>query len=90
MLLVVGNLLFPVRLSDTQQVLDRIGLLVGVEYDAPLLVARSPPRSLDERSRGPQEPLLIGVENRDERDFRKVEAFTQKVDADKNIELAFP
>ena len=90
MLLVVGNLLFPVRLRDAQQVLDRVCLLVGVKYDAPLLVARSPSCRLHERSRRPQEPLLVGVENRDESDFRKVEAFAQQVDPDKNVELAFP
>ena len=89
-LLVVRDLLFAVCLRDAQQVLDCVRLLVGVEYDAPLLVACSSARRLHERSRGPQEPLFVGVENRDERYFRKVKALAQEVDSDENVELAFP
>ncbi len=32
-----------------------------------------------------QEPLFVGVENRDERDFGKVETLAQKVDTDENV-----
>ena len=90
MLLVVGDLLFPVRLRDAQQVLDCVGLFVGVEDDSPLLVAGGPTSRLHERGRRPKESLLVGVENRDKRDFWKVEAFAQEVDPYEDVKLALP
>ena len=44
---------------------------------------------LDQRAGGAEEAFLIGVEDGDERDFGKVEAFAQQIDADQHIELAF-
>ena len=35
-----------------------------------------------------QEALLVGVEDRDERDLRQIEPLAQQVDADKTVELA--
>ena len=38
----------------------------------------------------PQEPFLVGVEDRHERDLREVEPFPQEVDADEGVEDAPP
>ena len=51
-------------------------------------VARRAADGLDERAIAAQEALLIGVENRDERDLRQIETFAQQVDADQHVEFA--
>lgn len=43
---------------------------------------------LDEGRLGAQEPLLVGVQDRDEGDLGQVEALAQQVDADEDVELA--
>ena len=43
---------------------------------------------LDQRAAGAQEPFLVGVEHRDQRDFRQVEPLAQQVDADQHVERA--
>ncbi len=72
------------------RLLDRIGLLVGVEDDLAGDVAGGAADGLDERSRRAQEALLVGVEDRDQRDLGDVEALAQEVDADQDVELAPP
>ena len=42
---------------------------------------------LNQRSRRPQEAFFVGIENRDQRNFRQVESFAQQIDADQYIEL---
>ena len=44
--------------------------------------------TFESRPCGPQEPLFIGVENRDERHLRQVQSFAKQVDANEHIELA--
>ncbi|MBV6417344.1 MAG: hypothetical protein CMLOHMNK_02006 [Steroidobacteraceae bacterium] len=51
-------------------------------------VARRAADRLDQRIVGPQEALLVGIEDRDQRDLRHVEAFAQQVDAHQHVELA--
>jgi len=43
---------------------------------------------LDERGRRPEEPLLVGVEDRHERDLGQVESLTQQVDPHQHVVLA--
>src|SRR3546814_17112634 len=41
---------------------------------------------LNQRALGTQEAFLVGVEDRDQRDLRNVEALAQQVDADRYVE----
>ena len=51
-------------------------------------VARGTAHRLDQRGLGAEEALLVGVEDRHECHLGKIEAFTEKVDADEHVELA--
>ena len=53
----------------------------------PAGVAGGPTDRLDERGLPAQEPLLVGVEDGDERDLREVEALAQEVDPDEDVVL---
>ena len=66
----------------------RVGDLVGVHDDLARHVARRAADRLDERAVVAQEALLVGVEDRDERDLGQVEALAQQVDADEHVEDA--
>src|SRR3954470_14020403 len=88
MLLVVADLLRapPIGLSDGS--LDRVRHLVGIEDRRTVDVPRRAADGLDQRALRAQESLLVGVEDRDQRHLRQVEAFAQQVDADEHVELA--
>ncbi len=60
---------------------------VGEENDLAVDVPRGAAGGLDQRSLAAQEAFLVGIENADERDFRKIESFAEKIDADENIEV---
>src|SRR5581483_5975503 len=66
----------------------RVGHLVRVHEHLAVDVAGRAPDRLDERGLRPQEPLLVGVEDRDQRDLREVEPLAQEVDPDEHVELA--
>ena len=68
--------------------LHRISHHVAVKDDLGVDVPGGAADGLNQRCLGTQEPLLIGVENRHERDLRQVEAFAQEVDADQHVEGA--
>src|SRR4051794_23112673 len=87
-LLVVGELDPPAPLRLLERLLDRLGHLVGVEQHLPVHVARRAPDRLDQRRAPAQEALLVGVQDRHERDLRQVEALPQQVDADQYVVLA--
>ena len=61
---------------------------IGVENGAAFQVPGGASDGLDQGARRAQEAFFIGVENGDERDFRKVEAFAEQVDADQHVEGA--
>ena len=77
-----------VRLVDRQA--HRVGDDVGVHDHLARDVARRAPDRLDEAALVAQEALLVGVEDRDERDLRQVESLAQQVDADEAVERAHP
>src|SRR6185369_7315317 len=52
-------------------------------------VARRATRGLDEAGCGAEVPFFVGVEDGDHGNFGQVQAFTQKIDTDQDIELAF-
>ena len=64
----------------------RVGVHVHLTRD----VACRSADGLDQRRVGPQEALFVGVEDGDQRHLGQVEAFTQQVDADEDVELAEP
>ncbi len=61
---------------------------IGVENRAAVDVPGGAANRLNEGAGGPQKPFLVRVENRDERNFRQVEAFAQQVDADEHVKRA--
>ena len=68
----------------------RVGHGVRVEEDAAADVARGAAGRLDERRLAAEEPFLVGVQDRDDRDLGQVEPFPQQVDADQAVEDAAP
>ena len=58
------------------------GARVGVENGAAFDVARAAADGLNQRSGAAEIAFLVGVENCDQRNFRKVQAFAQQIDAD--------
>ena len=64
------------------------GNAVRVHDDVPVHVTGGAPDRLNQRSLTAEEALLVGVQNRNERDFRNVKSLAQKVDADQHVELA--
>src|ERR1700690_3919065 len=48
------------------------------------------PRRLDEAGLAPEEPLLVGVQDRHKRDLGKVQPLAQEVDPDQGVEVAEP
>ena len=73
-----------VRLLDRGR--HRLGHPVGVHDDLAADVAGRPADHLDQRPRAPQEPLLVGVEDRDERHLRQVDPLAEEVDPDEHVE----
>src|ERR671913_1178837 len=85
---VVGDLLLPPALGLLDRPGHRRGDLVGIHVHLAGHVARRAPDRLDEAATGPEEALLVGVEDRDEGDLGEVEPFPEQVDADEDVELA--
>ncbi len=63
---------------------------VGVHDDAAVHVSRGAPDRLDERARTAEKPLLVRVEDRDERHLGQVEPLAQEIDPHEHVELAEP
>ena len=63
-------------------------IVVGVEDDLAVDVARGAADRLDQRRLGAQEAFLVGVEDGDQRAFGNVEPLAQQVDADQHVEGA--
>ena len=89
-LLVVRELHVAAAVRLLERALDRLGHLVGVHQHAAVDVPRRAADRLDERRPAAEEALLVGIENRDQRDLRQVEALAQEVHADEDVELAEP
>ena len=64
------------------------GDLVGVEDDQTLGIPGRPADGLDQAGLGPEEALLVGVQNGHQAHLRQVQALPQEVDAHQHIELA--
>src|SRR5882672_2476605 len=66
------------------------GHLVGVEDHLAVDVARGPPGGLDERGLRAEEPFLVRVQDRDQRDFREIQPFAEQVDPHQHIHFLVP
>ncbi len=87
---VVGLLLLAPAVGLRHRALHRAGDAVGIEDHPAVDVARRAADGLDQRGLAAQEAFLVGVEDRDQRAFRNVEALAQQVDADQRVEGAEP
>ena len=78
------------RRRSVSEIAPRIESVITSAYmmTRPVDVAGGPADRLDERRLRAQEPLLVGVEDRDERHLGQVEALAEQVDADEHVELA--
>ena len=84
---VVGELLSAAAICFVDCFIHRLRAAVGVKNGAAFDVARTAANRLNERGRAAQKAFLVGIENGDEGNFGKVEAFTQQVDADEDVEF---
>ena len=80
--------------APPRRFLDRIfhgfGYTVAVKNDFRIDVAGRAANGLNQRGFAAQKPRFVGVEDRDQRDFREIQAFTQQVDADERLNSAQP
>ena len=88
MLAVVGFLFGAAAIGFADGLAHGVGHAVGVENGAAFEVAGAAAHGLDQRGGAAEVAFFIGVENRDERNFREIEAFAQQVDADEHVEFA--
>jgi len=62
-------------------------MYVCIKNRATFQMTRGTADGLDERIRGAKEPLFVGIKNRDQGNFRKIQPFTQQIDPNQNIKL---
>ena len=86
--LVVGVLNCPAALRFRDRPGHRIGEVVGVEQGHALDVAGSSADGLDQGALGPQEALLVGIEDRHQGHLRQVEALPQQVHPHQHVIFA--
>ena len=84
----MSELCFATAVHLLEGALHRAGEVIGVENRSAAEVARRASHGLDQRPVRSQEAFLIGIEHRDERDLRQVQALPQQVDPHQDIELA--
>ena len=56
-------------------------------HDLAVHMSRCTAGRLDERRLAAQKSFLVGVENADERNFRKIETFAEQIDPDQDVEI---
>ena len=86
MLLVVLHLHFPAALGLVDRLAHGIRHVVGVHDHMSVRVSRRAPDGLHQRSLGPQEPFLIRIQYRHQRDLRDIQALSEQVDAHQHVE----
>jgi len=84
----VGDLFGAAAVRFLDGLRHRARHAIGVEHCAPFDVPRAAADCLDERRGAAQVALLVGIEDRDQRNFGQIEAFAQQVDADQDIEFS--
>ena len=61
--------------------------VIGIHNHVPLGISRRTAYGLHERGLRAQEALLVGIQNRDQRNLRDVQTLAEQIDADQHIEL---
>ena len=89
-LLVVRRLDAAPAVGLADRALHRARHIVGVQDHVALDVSGGATDGLDQRPRVAQVAFFVGVENRDERHLREIEAFTKQVDTDQHVEDTEP
>ena len=87
-LLIIGLLLLTAAVRLVHRPLHAVGNPVGIHNNAAMRITRSTANRLNHRRIAAQKALLIGIENRNQRHLRQIQALTQKVNADEHVELA--
>ena len=87
-LLVVGELDRPAPVGLAHRRAHRVGLPVRVHQHPPVDVAGGAADRLHEAGLAAQEALLVGVEDRHQRDLGQVQPLAQQVDPDQDVVLA--
>src|SRR5208283_1545254 len=88
--LIVRLLHFAAARGHFQRLADRVRLPVRVKDDPAFFVPGRAAGRLDEARLAPKESLLVRVQDRNERDLRKVQPLPQEVDSDEDVEIAQP
>ena len=70
--------------SSIARCIDRV-IVVGVHDDLAVDMARGAADRLDQRALGAQVALLVGVQDRDQRNLGQVQTLAQEVDADDHV-----
>ena len=61
--------------------------VIGIHNHVPLGISRRTAYGLHERGLRAQEALLVGIQNRDQRNLRDIKTLAEQIDADQHIEL---
>src|SRR5262249_25801378 len=85
---VESKLLGAAAISLVDGFVHRLGTTIRIEKGATFDVTRTAADRLNERSGTAEITFLVGVENGNERDFGKIEAFSKQVDANENVEFS--
>ena len=86
LVVIVLDLPAALRLADGRVHRGRDG--IGIHDDQALRVSGSPADGLDQGRLGPEEALLVRVQNSHQAHLRQVQALPQQIDAHQHVELA--
>ena len=88
-LAIVLELFFAAVLGDVEELLDALGLDIGVEDDLAMEMTGGAAGGLNQAGGAAEVAFLVGVEDGDEGNLGKIKAFAEEVDADEDVEVAF-
>ena len=88
MFAVINLLQGPSPLGFFDRAFHRIGNAIGIENRLATGVARGAANRLNQRGSGTQKAFFIGVENRNQRYFRQIQALAEQIDTDEHVKLA--
>ena len=86
-LFVVFHLLGTAIFGNRHQCFHAVRDCIREEHHFAIHMSRRTACGLDKGSLAPQKSFLVRVENADERNFGKIEAFPQQIDPDQDIEI---
>ena len=89
MLLVIGDLLGAPPFGLRNRLVHGIRDFIGVHDDRSRHISRGAADGLNQRTIGPQESFLVGIQYRHQRNLWQIKPLAQQVDADYYVNLAF-